>query len=90
MTSLADAIDLVRPCVVQVGVGGDQIRPIPTGTGFMVDSAGYVLTARHVTRGARALVAAQQIQNGRLLIGLAQPNTENVRANCKYSVIPSG
>ncbi len=84
MGSLADAIDAIRPCVVQVSVGGDGVRPVPVGTGFIVDSAGFVLTARHVARDVRNVAASGRIQNSRFLIGLAQPNTDNMRANFNF------
>ena len=67
--SLADAIDVVRPCVVQVSMGADGIIPVPVGTGFIIDSAGFVLTARHVPREARKMAAARQMRNVRFHIG---------------------
>lgn len=78
---MADAIDVIRPSVVQISVTGDLAKPIPIGTGFIIDSAGYVLTARHVIRDGRALMTAQRTKNCEFLIGLAIQNTENVRAS---------
>ena len=82
MSSLAYAIDIIRPSVVQISIGGsNHMRPTPIGTGFIVSSTGYVLTARHVIHDGSALIVARQIQNGRFLVGLAQPSTENMRGN---------
>jgi S1-C subfamily serine protease len=59
MVSLPDAIDVIRPSVVQVMVGASGMAPVPAGTGFIVDDRGFVLTAGHVTRDGRAFAAAQ-------------------------------
>jgi S1-C subfamily serine protease len=81
MTALPDSIDAIRPAIVQILLGWDGGRPAAVGTGFIVDRAGFVLTARHVARDARSFASAQGLPNPRLLVGLAQPNTENMRAN---------
>lgn len=81
MGSLADAIDAVRSCVVQVRIAGEGVRPQPIGTGFIVDKSGFVLTARHVPRDGRAVAEKQGIQNIRFFVGLAQPNSEKMRGN---------
>jgi S1-C subfamily serine protease len=81
MKSLPDIIDLVRPSVVQVRVGADGMIPAPVGTGFIVDRSGLVLTARHVPRDGRKALEDQQRQNISFFIGLAQPNSANIRAN---------
>lgn len=77
MNALPDAIEVIRPCVIQIlaDVGGR--RPLVIGTGFIVDESGLALTARHVTSG---LVGAG---GGRvpLFAGIALKNTENMRAN---------
>lgn len=81
MAALSDAIDQVRPCVIQVLLAGDGIRPLPVGTGFICHNSGLVLTARHVTQDAFVYAVKQGLSNSQLLIGLAQANTENMRAN---------
>jgi S1-C subfamily serine protease len=63
---LKDAIEAVRPAVVQIRDGNQHVL----GTGFFIDEAGHVATARHVVENQPSV-----------LIGLAHPNTENMRAN---------
>jgi S1-C subfamily serine protease len=62
---LKEAIRVARPTVVQVR-NAEQVL----GTGFFVSDDGIVATARHVVEGQDSL-----------LVGLAQPDTENMRAN---------
>jgi S1-C subfamily serine protease len=82
MDSLPDAIDIVRPCVVQILLrAGGMRRPQPIGTGFIVDNSGLVLTARHVPRDGRKAAEAQKMQNIGFTVGLAEANTENMRGN---------
>jgi S1-C subfamily serine protease len=91
---LPEVIDFVRPSVVQVAcvVSGDspQVREqldgkpfqsMPLGTGFLVSEDAHVVTAQHVIAAIRNLPAqfpGAQISVG---VGLALPNTENMRAN---------
>lgn len=91
--TLADSIEAIRPSIVQIGyevsrlsetvrrrIGQDWANG-SLGTGFFVNSAGYVITARHViTEGTTFL---NQIQAGekRMVVGLAIPNAENMRGN---------
>ena len=83
---LEGAIDSVRPCVVQIRlvVGQPRERPVTDqaiGTGFIVSRQAHVITAKHVIDGARA--AAQQNPGHQvyLKVGLALPNSENMRGN---------
>src|SRR5450759_2489826 len=84
MLSLPDAIDIVRPSVVQICITGHQMKPVAVGTVFIVDRGGYVLTAEHVTRGANEIITANQIDGRRIVIGLSQPTTANMRANFTF------
>jgi Trypsin-like peptidase domain len=80
--SLPDAADVVRPSVVQVRVRLPSAREWPVlGTGFIVHDDGYALTARHVIEAGRTMLASQGGTGGGFIIGLAQPNTENMRGN---------
>lgn len=73
---LPDAIDAIRPSIVQILLEERRTGTFPVadsnpiGTGFIVTSAGHVLTARHVVEAADPVLA----QGGRLLSGLAVPN----------------
>lgn len=67
--NLAQAIDHIRLNIVQIRDRSNIM--VPLGVGFFVNSDGYVITAQHV-------VKARQTQ---ILVGLAQPNTENMRGN---------
>ncbi len=91
--TLPEAIDTMRPSIVQISY---EAMDLPAevrrqtgrgwaigslGTGFFVNSEGYVVTALHVIRGGQTIL--QQIQAGRkqMLVGLAIPNTEDERGN---------
>ena len=81
--SLADAIDTIRPSVVQISLfsrTNHLKRPI-VGTGFWIHDDGYVLTARHVIEGGRDFLKTQNISDGEFMIGLAAPNTDSMRGN---------
>src|SRR6266851_1108351 len=88
--TLPEAIEFVRPAVVQISARIDPIqnpnapiqipgRPeiVPLGTGFMVNTEGYVITARHVVE---ALQSLQVPGSKRLFIGIALPNLEKFKA----------
>ena len=92
------AIENIRPSIVQISIlatdlSAEMQREVgecvfisrSLGTGFFVNSDGYVITARHVIEDGRQML--QQIQAGQrqILAGLAQPNTENMRGN--FSVV---
>jgi len=56
------------------------------GTGFIVNSGGYVITARHVVKDIGQLMDYfKEAGTKQLYVGLAIPNTENVRGN--FSVV---
>jgi S1-C subfamily serine protease len=91
---LPDAIDSARPSVVQLGflivrpqgdlaqrLGGKQIHTQVLGTGFFVDEEGHVVTAKHVLDAGRRLDAAINAERKGMMIGVAQKNSENMRAN---------
>ena len=65
------AIDRIRPSVVQIRLDYDNDDAQIVGTGFIVHSEGYALTARHVTQGA---TRESLHHGGRLTAGLALPN----------------
>ena len=74
LVSLADAIDRVRPAVVQIGLQSRSAPLAILGTGFIVDERGRVVTANHVIAGALGL--AKRIGEAQLVAGLAFPNLE--------------
>ncbi len=89
--TLPDAIEYVRPSVIQMTMmldnfsgsavaafGGKLFVAFPLGTGFLVNEDGYVVTALHVVR---AFQAYQVEGRKRLLVGVAAPNSENIRGN---------
>ena len=84
--SLADAIDTIRPSVVQISLFSktNHLQHPILGTGFWIHDEGYLLTARHVIEGGRDLLKTQNIADGDFLIGLAMPNTENMRGNFTF------
>ncbi len=89
--SLAQAIDRIRPVVVQIGfmaAGRDLMekirRPfvrVPLGTGFFVNSEGYVVTTNHVIQEGVRLTNRMRAERVGIEVGLAQANTENMRGN---------
>ena len=96
--SVPQAIENVRPSIVQISllainlsvemqreVGGHHFISSTLGTGFLVNSDGYVITARHVIEGGRQILERIQAGQRRMLVGLAQRNTENMRGN--FSVV---
>lgn len=74
MSALAFVIDRVRPAVVQIRAGLPSRDDAVIGTGFIVHSGGYVVTAKHVTEGANRLI--RECGEGSLQVGLAIPNLE--------------
>lgn len=62
--SIADIVERVSPAVVTVvnrqalglgGLFGDEGEPVGTGTGFVVDERGYIVTNNHVVDGAQQI-----------------------------------
>jgi S1-C subfamily serine protease len=94
--NLPQAIDRIRPCVLQIVVMalhlseelrskvGTSFLSIPMGTGFLVNSEGYVITANHVIDESKKLLRDDswlQAKRKSIQIGLALPLTENFRGN---------
>jgi S1-C subfamily serine protease len=90
--NLTQAIEQIRPSVVQIlllatdfsEILRGEVLPFVShvlGTGFLVNPDGFAITAHHVIEGGHSI--AEQIQAGQkqILVGLAQPNTENMRGN---------
>ena len=66
------------------GVHNQPWRPFvrtPLGTGFLVNSDGFVVTARHVVQCGHRLAEQIEAAQAGMLVGLAMPNTENMRGN---------
>jgi S1-C subfamily serine protease len=61
--TLPFTIDVVRPSIIQVRAGTSW------GTGFLLHTAGYALTAKHVTKAASSVT-------GGVVAGLAIPNVD--------------
>jgi S1-C subfamily serine protease len=90
---LTESVDHVRPCIVQVNFLATHLsqnlqsqlnRPFvssPLGTGFLVNSEGYVITANHVIDSGQQLIQKIDAGQKQVYVGLALPNTENMRGN---------
>jgi hypothetical protein len=72
---LPDAVDVIRPTVVQIGVRIEPGQlPKTLGTGFIVDERATIVTAWHVIEaGARAARAAGVQERPNFTVGLAHP-----------------
>jgi len=94
--NLADAVERIRPCVLQIVFSardlseelrnkiGSPFISAHIGTGFLLNKDGYAITAYHViTSGQQLIQDDKNYKAGkkRIQIGLAQPLTENFRAN---------
>ncbi len=89
---LAAAIKRVQPSIVQVNLqahgfprGGTSQQPVnlnrPLGTGFVISTEGYVVTAGHVMKeGFRALESVEADIKA-LSVGFAYSNTPTMRGN---------
>jgi len=95
---VAQAVDQVRPSIVQImlhasdfsnGLRRQLGRPFISrslGTGFIVNSGGYVITARHVVKDINTLSEYfKEAVTKQLYVGLAILNTENMRGN--FSIV---
>lgn len=90
---LVKAVDHIRPGIVQIGFVAEGLsaelrnrlgRPFVRsclGTGFFVNSDGYVVTARHVIQLAQRLGEQIAADRKNVFVGLAMPNTEKMRGN---------
>lgn len=83
---LTQAIDHIRPAVVQVAVIRPPSPPIVKGTGFWVHRDGVAITAKHVIEAARSSIATSP--GSSLALGQATPNLIGppitVRGNFNY------
>jgi hypothetical protein len=93
LLTLSEAIDNVKPIVVQISFMASNLslelktstkKPfihLALGTGFFVNDEGYIVTAKHVIDGFAKV--SEQINAGikRIGVGLAIPNTKNMRGN---------
>lgn len=95
---VAQAVDQVRPSIIQImfhasdfsnGLRMQLGKPFISrtlGTGFIVNSGGYVITARHVVKDIGQLMEYfKEAGTKQLYVGLAIPNTENMRGN--FSIV---
>jgi len=94
---LADAIDQIRPSIVQIsflnkgykerkfGFGKSVEVPFHEeenlGTGFIINSDGYAITARHVIHAGHHIAKEKGLSKWWIMAGLAEQNTENIRGN---------
>lgn len=89
---VAEAVEHVRPSITQISLlatdlsdivrqVGRPLLSIPLGTAFLVNTKGYVITARHVIEHGRRCIDEIQASEKQIHVGLAQPNTENMRGN---------
>lgn len=96
--AVPQAIENIRSSIVQISlfatdlspelqreIGGRPFITSSLGTGFLVNSDAIVITARHVIEGGRQMLERIQAGQKRMVVGLAQPNTENMRGN--FSVV---
>ena len=84
---LPDAIERIRPAVIQLQVGDDQGNHVPIGTGFLVGRDGLAITARHVADSAESIVSDNA--GARLLAALATPNIdEPIHMRANFEVVP--
>lgn len=95
---VAQAVDQVRPSIVQImfhasdfsnGLRRQLGKPFIShtlGTGFIVNSGGYVITARHVVKDTGQLMECfKEAGTKQPYVGLAIPNTESMRGN--FSIV---
>jgi S1-C subfamily serine protease len=74
------AIDLIRPAIVQIVVLSNAAERVPIGTGFFVNQDGYVVTADHVLRGGAQIAHKRGFPHFQFALGLALENSETVGA----------
>ena len=74
------AIDLIRPAIVQIVVLSSTGVRVPIGTGFFVNQDGYVVTADHVLRGGAQIAQKRGFPHFQFALGVARENSETVGA----------
>jgi S1-C subfamily serine protease len=94
--NLPEAIERIRPSVIQIIFSAHELSEelrkkvgspfisVHIGTGFLLNKDGYAITAYHViTSGQQLIQDDKNYKAGkkRIQIGLAQPLSENFRAN---------
>ena len=80
----ADAIDAVRPSIIQVAIesANHQSRQV-IGTGLLFRRDGYALTARHGTEDAQSIV--NEVAGARMMAGPALPNLDTQQLTSRAS-----
>lgn len=91
--TLSDSIQAVKPCVIQISALASNLTPEfrakiekpffnhVLGTGFLVNSEGYAITAKHVIAGGVEMLKSIPAKRKHIFAGLALPNTVNMRGN---------
>ena len=90
--NISEAIDRVRPTIVQISFTAifskdeklRRKRPLihrNLGTGFFINSDGYVISAYHVINAGQKIMRDFQAERKELTIGIPLPNTETMREN---------
>jgi len=90
---VAQAVESIKPSIVQISFTaldisedmrsrlGRSFFTQPIGTGFLVDTEGHIITARHVIQEGNKLVERISATRKQLNIGFSQENSENMRGN---------
>ena len=86
--NLMDAIDHMRPAIVQITVVPDWSsgprKPSVVGTGFWVHKNGLAMTAKHVAESARNLMANSP--GSRLMLGQSIPSITSPQITIRGSL----
>src|SRR5712692_6541777 len=74
--TVADALDIVRPSIVQLLFRADM-NHVALGTGFFVNADGCIVTARHVLLEGQRLLEQVQATRKQILVGIPLQNFED-------------